>query len=285
MKRCKTDFLGKPPVAAFRSILKCLADLPETDQAHQFVLDICHCDSWDPYDKNLLITTLLSTSKIWSNISRKESTTNSKKELMKSWIAELVKIVDLPTYSREALYSKDKCLRTNFVACFVSYIQEEKKLSSVGRETAATDDMFSPLLVKLPVQKLGHLIWDNYQSDVEPSFKTFPALLELYTNICRQFVAHDLTTLFQTASNMVVAIVTCFLWLGDEQLIVLCSNKMFASHLADKPNTIYTKIAHSGDVRELVNALPLARESFCRILEQRVSVISEVLVTFSTFSP
>ena len=84
---------------------------------------------------------------------------------------------------------------------------------------------------------------------------------------------------------MVVAIVTCFLWLGDEQLIVLCSNKMFASHLADKPNTIYTKIAHSGVVRELVNALPLARESFCRILEQRVSVISEVLVTFSTFSP
>ena len=45
MKRCKMDFLGKPPVAAFTIILKCLANLPETDQAHQFVLDICHCDT------------------------------------------------------------------------------------------------------------------------------------------------------------------------------------------------------------------------------------------------
>ena len=193
--------------------------------------------------------------------------------LLRSWIAEL----------QVATASESNAIefRSNVSECFLFFVREEKKFYTLRTDPNSTlfpNDLFASLFEKMPVQELARLIWNVYQADVKevPTLKKFPTVLNVYRELCEQFVNKCDVAWCRLPNNMLVETAKSLLWLKDDSFSAF-GDKIMTSHPDDEPNDVILKIAKSADIRELTDSFPPAQESLCHLLELRVSAVTEVL--------
>ena len=273
LQRDCSSFKGGLPIQVLVEILCCLHRL---SLVRLFIDDICGNEKWNWRGKSQLIHAVLTSTDIWSKFVENEATAgfvcNIQTDLLRSWIAGLAAVTASESNAIE--------FRSNVSECFLFFVREEKKFYSLRTDPNSTlfpNDLFASLFEKMPVQELARLIWNVYQADVKevPSLKKFSIVLNVYRELCQQFVNKCDVTWYKSPSNTLVETAKSLLWLGDEFFSAF-GDKILAAHPVDEPNDVILKIAKSADIRELSDSFPPVRESLRRLLELRVSAITEI---------
>ena len=248
----------------------------ELSYSYQLVGVICLNCMWSQQRTiNLLMETIFSSSDMWKDDNTAQLCLS---DLMASWIAALER--DMVTVSITKMYRFREMVRrdvmpisfrADFTTCFFSYIKETKK----GRDLKS--DLFSPLLNKMGMQELSHLIWDVYQLDIKDtiSLKNFPKTLNMYRDLCLRLLDSGEKSRAWISGwsepktdNMILETTSCVLWLGDENSTSLFTNLILTS---SNPSAIISIIIKSKTVLDLVRCLPHVQDSLCLILEKRLS--------------
>ena len=272
-----SSFKGELPIQFLVGILNCFANWRGLSLARLFIAGICGNEKWNWRGKSQLVRAVLTSTDIWSKFIENETTDglvrNIQTDLLRSWIAGL----EVATASESNAIE----FRSNVSECFLFFVREEKKFYSLRTDPNSTlfpNDLFASLFEKMPVQELARLIWNVYQADVKevPSLKKFSIVLNVYRELCQQFVNKCDVTWYKSPSNTLVETAKSLLWLGDEFFSAF-GDKILAAHPVDEPNDVILKIAKSADIRELTESFPPARESLCHLFELRVSAVTEVL--------
>ena len=269
-----SSFRGGLPIDALTGILDCFADLHGLSLARLFIADICRAEKWNWRGRIELIRTVLSSADIWAKFVAKETMAgfvrNTQTALLRSWIAGLEVAVSSESNASD--------FRSDVSDCFLFSIREEKAFYSRRPEQNSTlfgSDLFTSLLDKMPVQELARLICQVYQADEVPCLRKIPTALNLYSELCRQFVDKSDASLWSALpGNLLVETAKSLFWLGDVSDFL---EKILAAHPVGEPNDVVVKIVESADIRQLSDSLPRVRESLIRLLELRVSAVTEVL--------
>ena len=274
LQRDCSSFKGGLPIQVLVEILCCLHRL---SLVRLFIDDICGNEKWNWRGKSQLVRAVLTSTDIWSKFIENETTDglvrNIQTDLLRSWIAGL----EVATASESNAIE----FRSNVSECFLFFVREEKKFYSLRTDPNSTlfpNDLFASLFEKMPVQELARLIWNVYQADVKevPTLKKFPTVLNVYRELCEQFVNKCDVAWCRLPNNMLVETAKSLLWLKDDSFSAF-GDKIMTSHPDDEPNDVILKIAKSADIRELTDSFPPAQESLCHLLELRVSAVTEVL--------
>ena len=230
----------------------------------RLVRAICFNCKWSQPTINRLMEKIFSSSEMWKD---DDTSRLCLSHLMTSWIAALERVMASDSVQSDG--RKRRSFRADFATCFFSYVKETKK----GRDLGT--DLFSPLLEKMDMQELSHLVWDIYQLDIKntTSLKDVPKTLNMYRDLCLRLLDSGeksrvwiLGWAEPKTDSMIVKTSVCVLWLGDEYSNSLFSNLILTS---SNPGAIISTIIKSKTVLDLARCLPHVKELLIAILEKR----------------
>ena len=183
--------------------------------------------------------------------------------LIVTWINELCRLME-----RETIDDPTDPLQAN-VTCFLrTFIKTEKSHYVRNRETIDID--FSLFFCKLPTSRLCQLILDLYKMEFFTDSKMIPSCLNLFQNLCRNFVVGDIVP---CVTLVVVKMSKFMLWLGDDRSLEVFAQKICNSVSLEEENVLVKKIVTCSSVWPLAITCPSSLSAFYLLLDRRIDYL------------
>ena len=158
-------------------------------------------------------------------------------------------------------------------SCVLLYLQSEKEFPNQVQQNNA---LFAPLFNNMSAVRFSRLLVTIYHEDLKKKciFKESTNTFHFWSHIGRMFVNKDLNNPLKSDNDSIVTLMVdvmiCLLWLGDDGSLIPFTHKICSSFLPWLENPVVSKIVSSARARDMAETCLSSRKAFCLLVEQRI---------------